>query len=244
MMVVSCLVRKSLGFSPTFNSYSSLYTSQQQRASFKSQARQRTHIIGMSTYGKDAEIWPETNLERIRLEDTFPDKQVQAIVDRMIRITKSNSDSSTSLSFHKNDKMFMTIALSLVSLRLVSFVEVFFAVAFSSYLYLLSWWNTAMAKSGSVIIPSRPPQGHVPAMVSNPLGNVFSKSPLYRLWLQLGVSGGFILPVLFALWYIGFKKDAVAASLVAKPLFLICAQAISESFAKRVSGINNIHFML
>ena len=90
--------------------------------------------------------------------------------------------------------------------------------------------------SGSMIpmVPSLPPQGHVPSLVSNPLGVPLTNSAAYRTWLRLGAVVGLILPLTSVLWYGFFKKDLVAAALAARPSFLLCCQAVTEATSRRL----------
>ena len=256
-----------------------------------------THLQVLPSYGKGAEIWPETNEEPIRLEDTFPMAEVPQILDfmnnesndilssevdtldesdekkpgrkrKIVKRAISNvlsgaarleADKAQDSFYDKNsvtssfpisgiDKSPLLIAISLVSLGLISFSELFTTIGLSSYLFLLNWWNTAMAApsmsnldsttdsdSVRVVVPSLPPQGHVPSLVSNPLGHIFTNSPSYRIWLKTGAIGGVFLPLIAMFWYLMKAKDNVAAGLVARPIFLICCQAISEGVCRKVS---------
>ena len=90
--------------------------------------------------------------------------------------------------------------------------------------------------SGSMIpmVPSLPPQGHVPSLVSNPLGVPLTHSAAYRTWLRFGAVIGLILPLTSVLWYGFGKKDLVAAALAARPSFLLCCQAVTEATSRRL----------
>lgn len=86
---------------------------------------------------------------------------------------------------------------------------------------------------GTPTLPALPPQGHVPIMVSNPMGQTFTYSKNYDAWLKLGVITGLFGPILF-LTRLTLKKEMVAARVCARPIFLLCCQAISEAFSRRV----------
>lgn len=91
--------------------------------------------------------------------------------------------------------------------------------------------------SGSLVpmVPSLPPQGHVPSLVSNPLGVPLTNSAAYRTWLRLGAIVGLILPLASVLGYgFGPKKDLVSAALAARPCFLLCCQAVTEATSRRL----------
>lgn len=213
---------------------SSLYGNLMNAPIFKS--NQPSTILSMSaSYGKGAEIWPETNLEPIRLGDSFPTRQVPGMLDAMVEISKNKSTTPIDIQFSSFDKLSIGLVCSLLTLRLVSFGEIFFSVSFSTYLILLTRINVAMAKNKSVVVPSLPPLGHIPSLVANPLGQGFTNSPTYRLWLRMGVVGSVFLPLISLLWCLVGSRDSVAASFVAKPLYLICFQSVSEVIAKKVS---------
>jgi hypothetical protein len=97
--------------------------------------------------------------------------------------------------------------------------------------------NIAAEMDSSMVpmVPSLPPQGHVPSLVSNPLGVPLSNSAAYRTWLRLGAIVGLILPLTSILWYgFGPEKDLVAAALAARPSFLLCCQAVTEATSRRL----------
>lgn len=88
-------------------------------------------------------------------------------------------------------------------------------------------------------LPSLPPHGHVPQMIQNPMHDL-SYSWEYDIWWRCGVGLGFILPILTIAY---FKITSTALSLpasyeglilstFARPLFLLCCQALSEIFCR------------
>lgn len=87
--------------------------------------------------------------------------------------------------------------------------------------------------SNAPIMPAVPPQGHVPALVSNPLGFSFTYSKIYDTWLKLGVATGLLGPLTMLSWYI-YHSNMEAARWCARPIFLLCCQAVSEAFSRRV----------
>ena len=87
---------------------------------------------------------------------------------------------------------------------------------------------------GAPILPSLPPQGHVPSMVSNPLGTGTTLSRTYDLWLKLGVLVGLVGPIALLTKYIFVEKEMVAARICAQSIFLLCCQAISEAVSRKV----------
>jgi hypothetical protein len=109
-------------------------------------------------------------------------------------------------------------------------------VAFlTSYLTILDMVaRSPRESSGAPVLPSVPPQGHVPTMVSNPLGIGILYSKTYDLWLKLGVVIGLVGPILLLSHYMFFQKEMQAARVCARPIFLLCCQAISEAVSRRV----------
>ena len=95
--------------------------------------------------------------------------------------------------------------------------------------------NSAPIGISQATFPSLPPQGHVPSLVSNPLGVALTNSVAYRTWLRLGAVLGLLLPLGAVAWYrSGPEKDLVAAIAVSRPVFLLCCQAISEAASRRL----------
>ena len=135
------------------------------------------------------------------------------------------------------DKLPSFILLSLLSFNLISLSQFLIAIAITSYLFLLDQYQYIMSSisfSSSFSMQSLPPQGHVPSLVSNPLGYSFTNSNIYRIWLKLGAIGGAILPLFAVFYHMLREKNVFAAKLVAQPLFLISCQAITETISKQV----------
>ena len=102
-------------------------------------------------------------------------------------------------------------------------------------------------------LPSLPPQGHVPQLVQNPMRDL-SYSLEYDLWWRLGIGLGFVLPVLSLIitsastllaspfsWlpFVGTTTTAavtaattITTTTLARPLFLLCCQALTEVLCK------------
>lgn len=115
-----------------------------------------------------------------------------------------------------------------VDILLVSFI--------TGYVSLLTMLAKSVRSDGlTPVLPALPPQGHVPRLVSNPLGYELSHSNAYKYWLNLGMVMGIVGPVL--LLSVDYLKvgitDAMAFSLIARPLLLLACQAITESFVVR-----------
>lgn len=133
------------------------------------------------------------------------------------------------------DRTPIVVALTLLVQGLVRPMDVMVVACISFYLIFLGMIARSPRENGDApILPSMPPQGHVPVMVSNPLGMGILSSQLYDAWLKVGVIIGLVGPMLLLTRYILFEKNVEAARVCSRPTFLLCCQAISESFSRRV----------
>ncbi|KAL9183803.1 hypothetical protein ACHAXT_004659 [Thalassiosira profunda] len=125
-------------------------------------------------------------------------------------------------------------------------------IAMSLYLIGLASWCAA-PKVGStdhrplVNMPSLPEKGHVPHLITNPLGASLTNSRTYRTWLRLGALLGILLPtvtlvqltlgnanpaIMDLLEWMNVGNVAEAKRLVGGPMFLLCCQALTEAVAR------------
>eukprot|EP00566_Odontella_aurita_P010465 CAMPEP_0113528118 /NCGR_PEP_ID=MMETSP0015_2-20120614/1664_1 /TAXON_ID=2838 /ORGANISM="Odontella" /LENGTH=401 /DNA_ID=CAMNT_0000426609 /DNA_START=13 /DNA_END=1218 /DNA_ORIENTATION=- /assembly_acc=CAM_ASM_000160 len=141
------------------------------------------------------------------------------------------------------DKSPAVVAAALLCSRLVRPSDALAVVAFTGYMTILGLCSSSsedlrVERGGGgvrVAMPSLPPKGHVPNLVSNPLGVVLTNSAAYRAWLRAGAILGLLFPLFAVGWYaLGPNKNMAAASAVARPVFLICCQAVSEASARRL----------
>jgi hypothetical protein len=134
------------------------------------------------------------------------------------------------------DKVPAVIALFLLFGRLVQPVDVLVVVFLSGYLCILSTVSRSMRSDGvTPILPSLPPQGHVPDLVSNPLGNAFTNSDGYDLWLKFGTSISVVAPIALVGQHLLFQNNqAELAKYCARHVFSLCCQAVSESISRKV----------
>lgn len=128
------------------------------------------------------------------------------------------------------------IALCLFVGGLVQPNDVLIFAFWSGYLSILNIAARGVRSDGvTPVLPSLPPQGHVPALVANPLGNAFTNSHAYDIWLQSGTTISVIGPILLLLkYFLSQEKQVEAATLCARPVFLLCCQAVSESISRKV----------
>lgn len=143
------------------------------------------------------------------------------------------------------DKTPAVVALLLLVGGLVQPVDVLIVSFLSGYLTILGMVSRAVRSDGiTPVLPSLPPQGHVPALVSNPLGNAFTESNVYDLWLRFGtvVSGVAPLALLIQYLFVG-NQQLEAAKFCARPVFILCCQAVSESISRKVMVSRTIQLL-
>jgi hypothetical protein len=125
------------------------------------------------------------------------------------------------------------IATLLLARGLVRPLDIMMVTAMTGYLIILHRFSQSTRTDGlTPLLPGLPPQGHVPDLVLNPLGNSFTYSKSYTQWLKTSVVLSLVLPIGIILKQLA-GNQLPAARLFAKPLFLLCCQAMSESIAKK-----------
>ena len=149
----------------------------------------------------------------------------------------------------KIDESPAVLAILLLLMGLIHPTDGLFVLGFSGYLTLLYKWSKSTpdqvlilsniptlsyTNNKRVLMPSLPPQGHVPSLIANPLGHMLTDSPIYRTWLRTGAIVGLLAPLGWVGWYI-IRGNRDAARLCASPVFLLCCQALSEAAARRSS---------
>jgi len=139
------------------------------------------------------------------------------------------------------------IAFALAVKGLVPPSQILFTVFLSGYLIALAMVSSSPRDdidptSLRPVLPSLPPQGHVPDLVSNPLGSAFTQSTVYQNWLRFGEVFGYLLPL--ATIAIGIAKERfdipskfvpsfTTMTHVATSMFLLCCQVTTEAITKR-----------
>ena len=139
------------------------------------------------------------------------------------------------------------IAIALVAKGLVTPSQILFAVFLSGYLIALTMVSSSPRDdfdptSLQPVLPSLPPQGHVPDLVSNPLGSAITESSAYQNWLRFGEVFGYLLPL--ATIALGIAKERIdipskfvpsftTMTHVATSMFLLCCQVTTEAITKR-----------
>lgn len=173
---------------------------------------------------------------------------------RILRLAAKSEEQSLSLSsqpslgsnlrqsLFSSLKLPSVLAITMVILGLVPPAPILVSVFISGYLYLLSMLAAAPKSSSSssssylqTALPALPLQGHVPSLVSNPLGTQWSQSATYDRWLRLGVLLGLICPTISTAHYV-YLQNTVAGQVVGSHVFMLCIQTLTERYF-RMRGV-------
>jgi hypothetical protein len=160
-------------------------------------------------------------------------KRKRQYLKRILRRAAAKEELDTEGEYTSIDKTPMVVAMSLVVKGLVRPMDVCVVACWTAYFIVL---NMAAQSSrdwtGAPILPATPPQGHVPTLLSNPLGLRTEQSRWYNAWLQLGVVIGLIGPLALVVRCTMIGNLDVA-KFCARPLFLLCCQIVTEAVSKR-----------
>jgi len=205
------------------------------------------------------EMWPPTNVENpVQLKDSFPVGYVVPVPpqpeesssypkgkrNRIKRILQKAAQfqiqkTSTSIDF---TPFFLSIVV--LFLGYVTPMDRLFVLIFSAYVTCLYQWAQQPIletnEDDRVVMPSLPPQGHVPFLWTNPLGLTITNSTFYQIWIQIGAVIGFLAPLTCMTWNLlsrSIRKvnyfPPSSMRLCGSPLFLLGCQVFSEAVAKR-----------
>ncbi|OEU19831.1 hypothetical protein FRACYDRAFT_224549 [Fragilariopsis cylindrus CCMP1102] len=221
-----------------------------------------TALLHNNVYGKGADIWPESQEDAVELSSSFPNgiipyskqpqNQAQSsgrrrrrrrtgsrnYIKRILRRAASKEELDHEGEIKSIDKTPIAIGLSLVIRGLVRPMDVALVACWTAYFIILnmtarSGRSDSTAGGQVPIMPALPPQGHVPAILTNPMGSNFESSSSYRQWLNLGAVVGLIGPLSMIIYYL-VKADMMdAARVVSRPLFLLCCQIVTEAISKK-----------
>jgi hypothetical protein len=164
------------------------------------------------------------------------------------------------------------ISIVLGLMRLVHPTDGWFVFAFSAYVTFLYKWSQQPTSSdqrkgsgsrrgirNTILMPALPPQGHVPFLVSNPLGRAMVDSPPYKIWIRIGWISGLVSPISYVAWNLVLllRKNIRVSSTFevvpnfisslrpcGSPIFLFCTQRFSESVALHLLVSFSIKFIL
>lgn len=212
--------------------------------SFRSQLPESTlSIFSSLNYGRGAEIWPECNESPVQLKDSFPNGIIPESAGEALMTPINTNDPTSRNPFQKilsrleGDSTFdvtpTVISAALLVRGLVSPMDIIVVTAITGYWTILLRLSQSTRLDGKTpTLPALPPHGHVPTLVSNPLGNPFTNSEMYDQWLKTSVVLSLVLPIGLIMNQLT-RKQFPAARLFARPLFYLCCQAISESVARK-----------
>ena len=130
----------------------------------------------------------------------------------------------------------MLVATSLLALGLVQPTQLLFVIFISGYLtflHVLSSTSKSDQNKKLPVLSALPPQGHVPTLISNPLGTMVSDSRVYSIWLLIGVIFGYIAPIVSIGYHYVVTKQEQLASLISRTIFVLSCQISTEALAKR-----------
>lgn len=213
-----------------------------------------TSSLKVTTYGRGAEIWPECNEAPIQLADSFPGGIIpNEVMDTLSRISLPiepvvKADLEEKKAFRPIRRLFASpssidktptaIAVALLASGLIRPADVGIVTVLSGYLAVLFYFARSPRADGiSPHVPAVPPQGHVPDLVANPLGLSFTNSKSYDSWLKVGAVLSLLAPLVSIVRctvVVAGTTQTVAAKACARPLFLLCCQAVAESISRNV----------
>ena len=191
-------------------------------------------------YGKGAEISPECNKKEIKISDSFPNAVVPTsatvLIEQNIKdLIRDQESSGASIS-----KFPVAIAFALLLTGTVRPMDVALVATWTAYFTMLNMLARSVREDGTPTLPAVPIQGHIPKIISDPLGKRFERSSTYRRWLKLGVLLGLIGPLAWLLLSTFMRRlqgaasiELEAARVVARPLFLMCCQVVTEAISKQ-----------
>ena len=141
------------------------------------------------------------------------------------------------------------IAMILLGTNCVNFYHIVSVTLLSIYIIGLASWCIAPKYSSSpnhpiLNMPSFPSKGHIPSLISNPLGASLTNSRLYKTWLRLGAVLGVLFPIMVLAQLtltsysplltksMGTINIGELKRIVGGHTFLLCWQALSESMSR------------
>ena len=161
-------------------------------------------------------------------------RYVPRTIQRILKRAANSQEETASDAPTSIDKTPMILAGFLVLSGMIKPLDALLVSFFTGYFAILYMWARGTRSDGyTPVLPSLPPQGHVPQLVANPLTPGFTTYSLnYDYWLKAGAVIGLLAPVVMMLRYV-FLKQMDCASSCARPIFLLCCQAITEAVSRR-----------
>eukprot|EP00536_Pseudo-nitzschia_multiseries_P005698 jgi/Psemu1/318719/estExt_fgenesh1_pm.C_1100005 len=161
-------------------------------------------------------------------------------IKRILRMAASKEELQIEGDIGSIGKLPIAIGFSLLMSGLVRPMDVAIVACWTAYFVVLNMTAQSSRDGGAPIMPAIPPQGHVPSILSNPMGMRFEQSGMYHMWLKLGALLGLVGPILWLLatmivlpWKGAANLDIESARVVGRPIFLLCCQMTTEALSKR-----------
>jgi hypothetical protein len=208
--------------------------------------------VGATTTGANT---PRTAV-RQNLSLLLSKKQRQRYLHRILRRAAAKEELDAEQYQQQNEsslyKLPMLIAFSLIGRGWIRPMDIAVVACWSTYFIVLNMVaQSSRDWTGTPILPATPPQGHVPTIVSHPLGRRMDTSKLYNAWLRGGVLVGLVSPTILLLFRsmvdvkmgtaitmttAGVDVTGIPVGTIrvyARPLFLLCCQMVTEAFFRR-----------
>jgi len=138
-------------------------------------------------------------------------------------------------------KIPIALAVTLTIMGYIPPIHFLSVIFISGYLIALNLLSSSpkSAENLNPVLPSLPPQGHVPSLVSNPLGSIGNDSA-YLIWLRFGVVFGYIAPSILLLplctiinpLLLGLNDGVVEA--IATSIYYLSWQIVTEEMSCKV----------
>lgn len=126
-----------------------------------------------------------------------------------------------------------TLLLALGQVQPTQILFVIFMTGYLTFLHVLSSTSKTDQNKRLPVLSALPPQGHVPTLISNPLGTMISDSRAYSNWLLIGVIFGYIAPIVSIGYHYLVTKQVELASFISRTIFVLSCQISTEALAKR-----------
>jgi hypothetical protein len=195
-------------------------------------------MVARASSSDDTKLDPKSGA--VRRRKRLPARK-RKYMRRILRRAAAKEELDTEGELSSVDKAPIFVALSLVLRGFVRPMDVLVVACCTTYLIVLNMAaRSSRDLTGAPVMPATPPQGHVPTMVSQPLGRRTNDSVWYQTWLKAGILIGFLGPLaLLARSYVtiklgmGMTPQAAASRICARPLFLLCCQIVTESICRK-----------
>lgn len=203
-------------------------------------------IVDASAEIISGEDTPESQMKRRRVARFSMNQTVRRILRRAAAREELDNEQNELFDAPGGwDKTPIILALGLLAKGFVRPLDIIWVSCLTTYFVVLNMVARSPREGGlTPIMPAMPPQGHVPTLVSNPLGVGTLYSSSYDKWLKLGIVLGLIAPLLQVLRSAVQTDEIAIARLFARPIFLLCCQAVSEAISRKSQVRNYLPLQL